>query len=387
MTKVMDRLARKALLALEDGTVFEGNAIGAIGECTGEAVFNTSMTGYQEVLTDPSYRGQIVAMTYPLIGNYGVNSQDVESRRIWVEGFVIRELSPTVSNPVAEKDLDTYLREEGIPGIEGIDTRELTERLRTVGAMKAVLSSVDLDPDSLIAKAQSSPGLKGRNLVRGVSCEKPYKWSEKGPVEISRSTSDNGRVKVVVIDCGVKYGILRSLYSAGCDVTVVPAETTAEEIASMNPDGLMLSNGPGDPEPVVEVIETVKTLINNPPGGKPLPIFGICLGQQILALALGGKTFKLKFGHHGANHPVKDLNTGKVLITVQNHGFCVDIDSLPSDAVEITHINLNDQTLEGIRHKHLPIFSVQYHPEASPGPHDAKYMFDQFVDMIKEHRR
>lgn len=387
MGKTGDEMTKKALLALEDGTIFEGQAFGAIGESCGEVVFNTSMTGYQEVLTDPSYRGQIVAMTYPLIGNYGVNSQDVESRRIWVEGFVIRELSPIASNSLAEKDLDTYLREQGIPGIHGIDTRELTERIRTVGAMKAVLSSVDLDADSLIAKARSSPGLKGKNLVEGATCQKPYKWSDAGPVELSRSTEGNGRLKVIVIDCGVKYGILRSLRAVGCDLTVVPAWTTAEEIAAMKPDGLMLSNGPGDPEPVSEVILTVRALIENPPGGEPLPIFGICLGQQILALALGGKTFKLKFGHHGANHPVKDLQTGKVLITVQNHGFCVDIDSLPTDAVEITHINLNDQTLEGIRHKYLPIFSVQYHPEASPGPHDARYMFDRFVDMIKEHRR
>ncbi len=372
------RTSRPAILALEDGTIFEGAAFGAAGERCGEVVFNTSMTGYQEVLTDPSYRGQIVAMTYPLIGNYGVNAADAESRSLWLEGFVVKELSRITSNFRSETDLDTYLRDHGVLGIEGIDTRELTRRLRTAGAMKAVLSTEDLDADSLVAKAKASEGLEGRNLTETVTCEKIYQWEQNGKTEPS--------LRVVVLDCGVKYGILNHLVSAGCEVTVVPASTDAGQITQMNPDGLMLSNGPGDPEPVSDVIKTVRKLIENPPGKKPLPIFGICLGQQILALALGGKTYKLKFGHHGANHPVKDLRTGKVAITVQNHGFCVDIDSLPTDDVEITHINLNDQTLEGLRHKHLPIFSVQYHPEARPGPHDAQYLFDRFVNEMKKNR-
>ena len=365
------------MLALEDGTVFSGTAFGAEGERAGEVVFNTSMTGYQEVLTDPSYRGQIVVMTYPLIGNYGVNAADAESRSVWLEGFVVRELSRITSNFRAEGDLDGYLRDHGVPGIEGIDTRELIKRLRTAGTLKGVISTEDLDPESLVAKAKASPGLEGRELVQAVTCQKPCVWgADEKPSESAHS--------VVVLDCGVKQGILRRLEAVGCDVTVVPASTTAEEIAELNPDGLLLSNGPGDPEPVGEVIQTVRRLIDDPPRGLPLPIFGICLGQQILALALGGKTYKLKFGHHGGNHPVKDLRSGKVAVTVQNHGFCVDIDSLPDDEVEITHINLNDQSLEGIRHKNLPMFSVQYHPEASPGPHDARYLFDEFVSLMEE---
>lgn len=388
-----------AMLAMEDGTVFTGKTFGAPGERAGEAVFNTSMTGYQEVLTDPSYRGQIVAMTYPLIGNYGVNAADAESRGLWLEGFVVKELSRITSNFRSETDLDNYLRSHGVLGIEGIDTRELTKRLRTAGAMRAVISTEDLDADSLIAKANASPSLEGRNLVETVTCEKPYRWNAGStgvsPVEkenvaetamphLTGGTPVPPTFRVVVLDCGVKYGILNHLVSAGCEVTVVPASTGADQITEMDPDGLMLSNGPGDPEPVADVIETVRKLIKNPPRKTPLPIFGICLGQQILALALGGKTYKLKFGHHGANHPVKDLRTGEVAITVQNHGFCVDIDSLPADDVEITHINLNDRTLEGLRHKRLPIFSVQYHPEACPGPHDAQYLFDRFVNEMRK---
>ncbi len=364
------------MLAMEDGTVFTGTAFGAPGERAGEVVFNTSMTGYQEVLTDPSYRGQIVAMTYPLIGNYGVNAADAESRSLWLEGFVVKELSRITSNFRSETGLDAYLCDHGVLGIEGIDTRELTRRLRTAGAMRAVISTEDLDADSLIAKANTSPLLEGRNLVETVTCEKPYRWEQNGKPESA--------FRVVVLDCGVKYGILRRLRAAGCEVTVVPASTGADQITEMDPDGLMLSNGPGDPEPVTGVIKTVRTLIKNPPRKTPLPIFGICLGQQILALALGGKTYKLKFGHHGANHPVKDLRTDEVAITVQNHGFCVDIDSLPAGDVEITHINLNDRTLEGLRHKYLPIFSVQYHPEACPGPHDAQYLFERFVDEMRK---
>ncbi len=388
--RAKNRTNRPAILALEDGTIFEGAAFGATGERSGEVVFNTSMTGYQEVLTDPSYRGQIVAMTYPLIGNYGVNADDAESRSLWLEGFVVKELSRITSNFRSETNLDAYLRDHGVLGIEGIDTRELTRRLRTAGAMKAVLSTEDLNADSLVAKAKASPSLEGRNLAETVTCEKIYQWNGSTGLQPVHGRDSTGCkpvppvFHVVVLDCGVKYGILNHLVSAGCEVTVVPASTSAEQIAEMTPDGLMLSNGPGDPEPVTDVIKTVRKLIENPPGKKPLPIFGICLGQQILALALGGKTYKLKFGHHGANHPVKDLRTGKVAITVQNHGFCVDIDSLPTGDVEITHINLNDQTLEGLRHKHLPIFSVQYHPEARPGPHDAQYLFDRFVELMRK---
>jgi len=365
-----------AMLALADGTVFEGTAFGARGERAGEVVFNTSMTGYQEVLTDPSYRGQIVTMTYPLIGNYGVNAADAESRSIWLEAFVVRELSRVVSNLRAEEDLDGYLRRHGTVGIAGVDTRELTKRLRTEGALKGVVSTEDLGADRLVAKARAHPDLSGRDLVRTVTCEEPYEWDEDG--------AGDGRFRVVVLDCGVKYGICRRLAAAGCAPVVVPAGTGPDAIARLRPDGLLLSNGPGDPEPVRNVIDTVRALIDRPPGGRPLPVFGICLGQQILAQVLGGRTFKLKFGHHGANHPVKDLRTGKVAITVQNHGFCVDIDSLSAGDVEITHVNLNDGTLEGLRHTSLPLFSVQYHPEASPGPHDAAGLFEEFVTLMRK---
>ena len=400
-------MTRPAILALEDGSVFEGIAFGAPGERRGEVVFNTSMTGYQEVLTDPSYRGQIVAMTYPLIGNCGVNPADAESRSIWLEGFVVRELSRMVSNWRSREDVDSYLRRHGVPGIQGIDIRELTRRLRTIGALRGVISTVDLDPKSLVAKAQASPGLSGRDLVQGVTVDQPYEWDELDPrvsdagstglkpvppgstglKPVPPSALPPDAPRVAVIDCGVKYGILRQLRSAGCRVTVVPASTTPAQIAEMGVDGLMLSNGPGDPEPVTNVIQTVRSLIEDPPRGGPLPIFGICLGQQILGIALGGRTFKLKFGHHGANHPVKDLATGEVAITVQNHGFCVDADSLPRGELEITHVNLNDQTLEGINHKRLPVSSVQYHPEASPGPHDARYLFQRFVEKMRELRK
>jgi len=358
----------KAILALEDGTIFEGSGFGAAGEAFGEIVFNTSMAGYQEILTDPSYKGQIVTMTYPLIGNYGTNAEDVESHRPFVEGFVVREYSTIASNWRSEKSLDDYLKQYKIVGIEGIDTRALTRHIRLAGAMKAVISTEDLNPERLIEKAKSSPSLVGRDLVKDVTSQKTYNWNE------------NGEYNVVVIDTGVKYNILRLLAERNCRVTVVPASTDAEYILKLQPSGIMLANGPGDPAAVPYVVETVKKLI-----GK-VPMFGICLGQQMLGLAMGGKTFKLKFGHHGGNHPVKDTKTGKVHITVQNHGFCVDIDSLPKDDIEITHINLNDQTLEGIRHKKLPIFSVQFHPEACPGPHDARYMFDNFVEMMEQHR-
>lgn len=359
----------KAILALEDGTVFGGVAFGASGECYGEVVFNTSTTGYQELLTDPSYKGQIVTMTYPLIGNYGINHEDVESGKIFLEGFVVKACSKIASNWRSQKSLADYLKENKILGIEGIDTRALTLHIRQAGAMKAVISTVDLDKNSLVKKAKNSRGLVGLDLVRQVTSQKKYSWPGKG------------RFKVAVLDCGVKYNILRNLAKRGCRVEVFPAHTSYEQILSCKPQGLLLSNGPGDPAAVKYVIETTRRLI-----GK-LPIFGICLGHQILGLALGGKTYKLKFGHHGVNHPVKDLNSGRVYITSQNHGFCVDIDSLNKKDIEITHINLNDQTLEGMRHKKLPIFSVQFHPEASPGPHEAQYLFDDFIKLIKSHAK
>jgi len=358
----------KAKLALEDGTIWEGFNFGASGESYGEVVFNTSMVGYQEILTDPSYKGQIVTMTCPLIGNYGINAEDVESRKPFVEGFIVKELSGIPSNWRSQKSLDKYLKDNNIIGLEGIDTRALTKHIRLQGAMKAVISIKDLDNDSLIKKARESDSLIGKDLVKEVTCKKPHIWNNKG------------KYKVVVLDCGVKFNILRELANNNCKVISLPAKTYAKTILDMKPDGLLLSNGPGDPEGVPYVVETVKRLL-----GK-VPIFGICLGQQMLGLALGGKTYKLKFGHHGANHPVKDLKTGKIYITVQNHGFCVDIDSLKKEDIEITHVNLNDKTLEGIRHKKLPIFSVQFHPEAGPGPNDAKYLFKEFIDLMREVR-
>jgi carbamoyl-phosphate synthase small subunit len=357
----------KALLALEDGTVFPGHAFAGEGEVFGEVVFNTSMTGYQEVLTDPSYRAQIVTMTYPLIGNYGINSEDSESRGIQVEAFVVKEYEAMPSNWRSEKTLGDYLSREGKIGIEGVDTRALTRHIRTAGAMKGVISTTDLDPVSLANKAKASQGLVGLDLVREVTCAEPYTWKNETPTHF----------QVIAFDFGIKFNIIRSLLQRGCSVTVVPAHTTAEEIRAVNPDGILLSNGPGDPEPVAYAVRTIQQLIGN------YPIFGICLGQQLLGLAFGGKAFKLKFGHRGANHPVKNLVTGKVEITTQNHGFCVDMDSIRDPEIEITHINLNDQTLEGMRHRSLPIFSVQYHPEASPGPHDSGYLFDYFIAMMK----
>jgi carbamoyl-phosphate synthase small subunit len=360
-----------AILVLEDGTVFRGKSFGAPGEKFGELVFNTSMTGYQEILTDPSYKGQIVAMTYPLIGNYGVNTEDIESRQPFVEGFIVKECSTIASNWRANDTLGDYLKKNGIVGIEGMDTRALTLHIRQSGAMKAVLSTMDLNEKKLLGKVRYSPGLVGVDLVKEVTCGKTYMWSKV----------KQGKYKVVVLDCGVKYNILRKLIQNKCQVVVVPANTQASEILNMKPDGVLLSNGPGDPAAVKYVIDTTRQLI-----GKA-PIFGICLGHQMLGIALGGRTYKLKFGHHGANHPVKDLKSGRVSITVQNHGFCVDIDSLNKRDVEITHINLNDKTLEGMRHKKLPVFSVQFHPEASAGPHDADYLFKTFVQMMKTFRK
>lgn len=364
----------KALIALEDGTVFEGVSFGACGKRCGEIVFNTSMTGYQEILTDPSYKGQIVTMTYPLIGNYGVNPADAESRKPFIEGLIVKECSRIASNWRSQKSLSEYLKENNIIGIEGIDTRALTRHIRLKGAMCAVISTEDVDEERLIKKAKDSPSLIGRDLVKEVTCTKTYEWRENSKLK----TQNSKLYKVVVIDCGVKFNILRMLEECECQVIVVSAKTKAEQILNMKPDGILLSNGPGDPAGVPYVVKTVKKLL------KKLPIFGICLGHQILGLALGGKTYKLKFGHHGGNHPVKDLKTGKAAITAQNHGFCVDINSLNNADIEVTHINLNDNTLEGMKHKKLPVFSVQFHPEASPGPHDAGYLFKRFMDMMEK---
>ncbi|MDD5561835.1 MAG: glutamine-hydrolyzing carbamoyl-phosphate synthase small subunit [Candidatus Omnitrophica bacterium] len=361
----------QAFLALEDGKIFKGRSFGSTGERTGEVVFNTSMTGYQEIVTDPSYKGQIVVMTYPLMGNYGVNKDDAESRRPFLEGFVVKEYSKIASNWKKEKLLGEYLAENNILGMEGIDTRELTLHIREKGAMKAVLSTQDHDEASLVKKAKSSRGLVGIDLVKEVSIPKKYNYAHNKDAEY----------KVAVLDCGVKYNILRELVRNNCQVVVLPAQATYEEILGSGADGLMLSNGPGDPAAVAYVVKTVNKLI-----GK-IPIFGICLGHQMLGLALGGSTYKLKFGHHGANHPVKDLRTGRVSITSQNHGFCVDIDSLSKKDIELTHVNLNDGTLEGFCHKKLPVFSVQFHPEASPGPHDAEYLFAEFSKLMRKSKK
>ena len=369
----------KALLALADGTVFEGTSFGAPGEAGGEVVFNTSMTGYQEILTDPSYCGQLVAMTYPEIGNVGINPEDVESARPFVEGFIVKEYWERPSNWRAQQALAHYLREHGIPAIQGIDTRALVRHIRTQGAQEAIISTVDLDPQSLTAKAKALPGLIGRDLVKEVTCDKPYDWDE-GTWHLDRgyerrATSDEPRAFIIAYDFGIKRNILRNLVRAGCRVRVVPASTPAADLLAMRPDGIFLSNGPGDPD-VGPYAAIVRELI-----GKR-PIFGICLGHQILGLALGGRTYKLKFGHHGGNQPVMDLTTRKVEITAQNHGFAVDVSSLQGIA-ELTHVNLNDETVEGLAHAELPLFSVQYHPESSPGPHDANYLFARFMKLME----
>ena len=371
----------KAFIALEDGTVFQGQSFGITGERTGEVVFNTSMMGYQEIMTDPSYKGQIVTMTYPLIGNYGINEEDIESSGPKVEGFIVKEKSRIRSNWRSSKDIDEYFKENNIIGIEGVDTRALTLHIRVKGAMKGIISTEDSDLESLIEKAKSATDMIGLDLVKEVTCEKSYKAEEVIKETWGERVKEKGKqaqahFKVVAIDYGIKYNILRCLIGAGCDVTVVPANTKAEKILSMNPDGVFLSNGPGDPAALTYAVKEIKKLI-----GKK-PIFGICLGHQLIGLALGGRTFKLKFGHRGANHPVKDLATGKIDITSQNHGFCVDIDSLDQKEVALTHINLNDNTVEGLRHKKFPLFCVQYHPESSPGPHDSRYLFKQFTDLM-----
>jgi len=375
----------KAVLALADGTVLEGYAFGARGISFGEVVFHTGMTGYQEILTDPSYRGQIVTMTYTQIGNTGINAEDAESRSVWLSGFVVKEYMARPSNFRSEMTLDQYLREHRVIGIEGLDTRFLTRHLRDQGAMTGVLSTEDLDPQNLVAKAQAAPTLIGRDLAKEVTCEKPYEFYE-GLWELGQGhpqPEKPPRFRVAALDFGIKTNILRGLSSRGIAAMVLPAKTSAEEILALNPDGLFLSNGPGDPEPVSYAIAAVRKIVKMKP---ELPIFGICLGHQILGLAFGCKTLKLKFGHHGANHPVMDLATREVAITSQNHGFAVPEDFFKKEgqAFELTHLNLNDQTVEGMRHRELPIFSVQYHPEASPGPHDAVSRFDRFLDLLEE---
>jgi len=374
-------MTQTAKLALEDGTIFTGESFGAQGEVDGEVCFNTSMTGYQEILTDPSYRGQIVTMTYPEIGNYGVNSEDFESARPHLAGFVVRQQSRRASNFRAEGPLHEFLVRHGIVALEGIDTRALVRRLRIHGAMKGVLSTVDLDDAGLVVKARSSLGLVGRDLVREVVPKGPIQWDE--PLspwahlvpQSQKDPSGPDNPHVVALDYGMKWNIARHLFNVGCRVTILPGTVTAEEVLAIEPDGVFLSNGPGDPEPIEYAQNTIRGLL-----GKK-PIFGICLGHQLLALACGAKTFKLKFGHRGANQPVLNRATGRVEITCQNHGFAVDLETLP-DHLEVTHVNLNDNTIEGVRHKEHPAFSVQYHPEASAGPHDSNYLFSQFREII-----
>jgi carbamoyl-phosphate synthase small subunit len=366
-----------ALLAMEDGTVYRGWGFGAVADMAGEIVFNTAITGYQEVLTDPSYRGQIVLMTAPEIGNVGVNAEDFESERPFCAGFVVRDLSPRVSNWRASGTLASLMAEHGVAGISGIDTRAVTRRIRISGAQRAVISRAVGDPAAAVARARNHPSLEGRDLVREVTCAAPYEWTEGlwQPPGSKRSPAPV-RHHVVAYDYGIKRGILRRLRESGCRVTVVPAATPAKEVLAMKPDGVFLSNGPGDPAPVTYAIEATRELTRT-----GIPTFGICLGHQILGLALGGSTYKLKFGHHGANHPVMDLGTRKVEITSQNHGFAVDVDSMAGKAV-LSHVSLNDKTVEGMRHESLPVFSVQYHPEASPGPNDACYLFERFVGLM-----
>jgi len=377
----------KAILALEDGRTFPCQSFTGPGEAWGEIVFNTSMTGYQEILTDPSYSGQMVTMTYPLIGNYGVNPEDVESDKIQVSAFLVREYQGFPSNFRSVSSLTDYLQAQSILGIEALDTRALTRHIRNAGAMRAFISTQDPDPLSCVERARAIPSMVGQDLVKNVTTRVPYYWRNGKPVFFdSRDIALDRNVwqfkgekySVVAFDYGIKYNILRCLESKGLEIVVVPATTKADTIKVMEPDGIFLSNGPGDPDPVTYAIESVKALLGY------APIFGICLGHQLLGLALGGQTYKLKFGHRGANQPVKNLLTGRIEITSQNHGFAVDTASLKGEHIEITHINLNDNTLEGFRHKEYPIFTAQYHPEASPGPHDAKYLFDEFKAMIEK---
>jgi carbamoyl-phosphate synthase small subunit len=358
-------LEKQAILMLEDGRIFRGYSFGAEGETSGEMVFNTSMSGYQEILTDPSYAGQLVCMTYPLIGNYGTNSEDSESKKPWAEGFVVREASKNSSNWRAQETLDSYMKRHKIIGIEHIDTRALVRHIRNKGAMRAVISSVDLNADSLLEKVNSSAEMKNRELASAVTTSEIYQYST------------SGKYHIVCYDFGVKTNSLREFEKRDCKVTVVPAETSAEDVLKLNPDGVFLSNGPGDPSSMKPVISEIKKLTES-----NVPMFGICLGHQIIGQVFGGNTYKMLFGHRGGNQPIKDLTTGKVEITSHNHGFAVDADSLPKE-IEITHINLNDKTVAGLRHKTLPIFSVQYHPESAPGPHDSEYLFQRFIDLME----
>ena len=360
-------LSKKAILVLEDGRAFRGESFGAEGLGIGEMVFNTSMTGYQEILTDPSYAGQIVCMTYPLIGNYGVNEEDTESRRPWVEGFVVREASRIASNWRSTETLDSYLKRHKIVGIEHIDTRALVRHIRDKGAMRAAISSVDLDEKSLLEKVLNSPEMKNRELASAVTIEESFDFP----------AHQEEKFHVVAYDFGVKTNSLREFSKFGCKITIVPAETSAEEVLKMNPDGIFLSNGPGDPASMKKTVAEIKKLTT-----ENVPMFGICLGHQILGQVFGGETYKLKFGHRGGNQPIKDLTTGKIEIASHNHGFAVEAESLPSE-VEITHVNLNDNTLAGLRHKTLPVFSVQYHPESAPGPHDSEYLFRRFIELME----
>jgi carbamoyl-phosphate synthase small subunit len=387
--------AGRAILALEDGRVFKGRAAGARTRRGGEVVFNTSITGYQEVFTDPSYSGQIVCLTYPHIGNVGTNLDDEESAKPYIEGLVVREFSALASNWRSSETAQAYLERYGVPVIWNIDTRALVRHLRDVGALRGVVATDGTAEEKLVAEARALPTMAGLELASRVTSKKQYEWS-RGSIDLgaaqaagvgapavgkAKSVAGSGaapRYKVVAYDFGIKQNILRLLVDYGCDVTVVPAQTSAEDVLALKPHGVFLSNGPGDPEPIGYAVGNIRKLLGR------VPIFGICLGHQLCGLALGGRTFKLKFGHHGSNHPVQNLRTRKVEITSQNHGFCVDPDSLPASDVEITHVNLNDHTNEGMRHRSLPLFSVQYHPEASPGPHDARYLFDDFISLMKE---
>jgi len=377
-----------AVLALEDGRIFNGRGAGARTRRGGEVVFNTSLTGYQEVFSDPSYSGQIVCLTYPHIGNVGTNLDDQESQRPFIEALIVREFSPLASNWRSTETAQNYLDRHRIPVIWELDTRALVRHIRRVGALRGIVSTDGTPAEQLVKEACALPTMAGLELASRVSCEKPYHW-EKGSILMAQQGNESNeagskkgadRFRVVAYDFGIKQNILRLLVDLHCDVRIVPARTSAEDVLAMNPDGVFLSNGPGDPEPIQYGVENIRKLLGR------VPIFGICLGHQLCGLALGGRTYKLKFGHHGSNHPVKNMSTGHVEITAQNHGFAVDPDSLPASEVEITHVNLNDYTNEGMRHRSLPLFSVQYHPEASPGPHDSHYLFRRFMDLMNENR-